>query len=215
MALLAVLALALATLVTASVTPRATGLILSALVFELGLAGFSLLWVAVRHRQKPAALGLASEHLARDTIVGAASGVALFFFVVLLVAPALFALFGALSGGRVEAPRQEVLPADPASAQILIGGIVVVLGAPFGEEVFFRGFLFGALRRRFRFAGAATMSAAAFAAFHVLPLLMPLMFVVGLGLAYVYERTGSLFGAIAAHAAFNLIGFSFIVRSLT
>jgi membrane protease YdiL (CAAX protease family) len=47
--------------------------------------------------------------------------------------------------------------------------------------------------------------------FHVIPLLIPLMIFVGFGLAYIYERRGSLFASIAAHSTFNVIGYTLIV----
>jgi hypothetical protein len=79
-----------------------------------------------------------------------------------------------------------------------------------GEEVFFRGFLFTGLRSRFRFVVAAALSAAAFALFHVTPLHLPLFFFVGLGLAYVYDRHGTLWASISAHMAFNVVGYVLI-----
>ena len=37
---------------------------------------------------------------------------------------------------------------------------------------------------------------------------------VGFGLAYVYERRGSLLANMAAHATFNAIGFALILAKL-
>ena len=46
-------------------------------------------------------------------------------------------------------------------------------------------------------------------------LLVPVMFVVGMGLAFLYERRGALTASIAAHAAFNLVGYTLIVLART
>jgi membrane protease YdiL (CAAX protease family) len=97
--------------------------------------------------------------------------------------------------------------------QLLIG-VVVVIGAPIGEELFFRGFLFGALRARNRFAVAAIISSLAFGLVHVVDgnwFLVPVMFAVGTCFAYLYEREGRILTPIAAHMTFNLIGMLFIV----
>lgn len=215
----AVVALVGAGLVSAGITAafeaNATSLILVGLIFEAALAGASIAWVHVRYRGALPALGLGSRRPGLDAASGAAWGVALFLGVVLIVAPLVFWFIGLFVSGTVQAPRQEVIPVDPRLAQIALGAFVVIVAAPVGEEIFFRGFLFGALRRRFGFATSALVSAAAFGAFHVLPLLMPLMFIVGLGLAAVYERRGTLIASISAHAAFNIIGYTFIVLSLT
>jgi membrane protease YdiL (CAAX protease family) len=93
----------------------------------------------------------------------------------------------------------------------------VIVAAPFGEELFFRGYLYKGLRRRFPVWVAALISAAAFGAGHFAGLsyllLIPGLIVVGVGLALVYERRQSLLASMAAHATFNVVGFIAIVVS--
>ncbi len=50
---------------------------------------------------------------------------------------------------------------------------------------------------------AVIITAAAFAASHIEPAFLAPIFVLALGLGYVYERTGNLWMTIAAHSAFN------------
>ncbi|MGH2740756.1 MAG: lysostaphin resistance A-like protein [Actinomycetota bacterium] len=188
--------------------------LLAGFVFEASLAGFTILWVATRHPGSLPALRLSSTRTARDVAAGFWAGLATFAAAVLVVAPLIYFLIGLLSGGPIEPPQQEVLPANPSTMLVVLGGFVVILAAPFGEEVFFRGFLHSALRRRLGFPAAAAISSAVFAAFHVIPLLMPVMFAVGMALATVYERRASLLAAVAAHAAFNLVGYILIVLAL-
>jgi membrane protease YdiL (CAAX protease family) len=90
----------------------------------------------------------------------------------------------------------------------------VVILAPIAEEVFFRGVVFNAwLReggRRWAFIGSAVL----FAAIHLsLVSLLPI-FILGLFLAWVYERTGSLLAPIAMHATVNgiSVALAFLVR---
>jgi membrane protease YdiL (CAAX protease family) len=111
-------------------------------------------------------------------------------------------------------------PSEPTQVDVCVRGRslfflapTVILAAPFGEELFFRGFLFKGLRRRFAFWPAALVSSAFFGAVHFYPLLIPALFVVGLGLALTYERRQSLLASIAAHATFNVIGFLSIFLS--
>jgi membrane protease YdiL (CAAX protease family) len=88
-----------------------------------------------------------------------------------------------------------------------------VIAAPIGEEVFYRGFLFGGLRSRFGFWTAALLSAGLFGLSHATdgPVLIPLLTVFGVAQALLYERRRSLVAPIAAHAMFNLIGFASIL----
>jgi len=95
---------------------------------------------------------------------------------------------------------------------IVVPAIVVV--APIAEELFFRGVAFNAwLRergRRFAYIG----SAALFATIHVsLVSLLPI-FLLGLALAWVYRRTGSLLAPIAMHATVNgiTVAFAMLIR---
>jgi membrane protease YdiL (CAAX protease family) len=196
------------------VRSEATQLLLGAVTFGVALVAVPVLWVRVLHRQPLAALGLSSKRPARDVLAGAGSGLALFLLTVIVVAPALYALITLVTGERVTPPTQPVLPDEPNGGQIALGGFAALVAAPVAEEVFFRGFLFGALRRRFRFALAAGLSGAVFGAFHVIPLLIPVMIFVGVGLAYIYERRGSLYASIAAHSAFNVLGYTLIVLSV-
>jgi uncharacterized protein len=197
------------------VRSEATELLLGAVSFGVALFAVPVLSVRFLHHQSLAALGLTTRRLARDLLAGAASGLALFLVTVIVVAPAIYALITLVTGDRVTPPSQPILPDEPNTRQIALGGFAAVVAAPVAEEVFFRGFLFGALRRRFRFPAAAGLSGAVFGAFHVIPLLIPVMIFVGIGLAYVYERRGSLFASIAAHSAFNVVGYTIIVLSIT
>jgi membrane protease YdiL (CAAX protease family) len=185
--------------------------LVTAIVLQVSFVGFSLAWVGVRHRRGLAALGLRSTRATRDLAVGGWSGAALFAVVAFGILPVIIALWSALTGGPPDPIDQGLLPTDPTPVHIVLGVIAAVIAAPLGEEVFFRGFLFGSLRGRLGFWRASTISAAVFAIFHVIPLLMVLMFFVGIALAWLYERRGSLVAPIGAHAMFNVIGYTLLL----
>lgn len=197
------------------VRSEATELLLGAVAFGVALFLVPVLWVRLLHHQPASALGLSSQRAPRDLLAGVWSGLALFLLTVLVVAPAVYAVVALFTGERVTPPNQPILPAGPSGGQIALGALAAIVAAPVAEEVFFRGFLFGALRRRFPFWAAAVISGVVFGAFHVIPLLIPLMVFVGVGLAYVYERRGSLLASIAAHSAFNMVGYTLIVLAIT
>lgn len=96
----------------------------------------------------------------------------------------------------------------PGGAEATIGlaltAIVIVVIAPFAEELFFRGALTGALAQRL---GAFTplASGAIFGAAHLEPRAFPALFVLGALLGWLYMRTRSLFPGVAVHAANNLL----------
>jgi membrane protease YdiL (CAAX protease family) len=96
------------------------------------------------------------------------------------------------------------------SALALAGaGFLVCVVAPICEELFFRGFLFGGLRRH-GLVVSTLVTGLAFGLAHVAS--APIGFIVplaalGVILCLLYERTGSLYPSMALHALNNAIAF--------
>jgi len=109
-------------------------------------------------------------------------------------------------------PEQEVVAAagDALSAldRVLAVASLVFLG-PLAEELVFRGVLLRSLLRGHGTSAAVWISAAAFAALHLLDpsawLVTPLLLVLGVVLGYQTVTTGRLGRAVAMHAGFNLV----------
>lgn len=74
---------------------------------------------------------------------------------------------------------------------------------PLVEELVFRGMIFGRLRRAFMFWPSAVISAALFGIYHMNIVQGIYAGVFGLVLAYVFEKTESIWGCYILHAAFN------------
>lgn len=82
--------------------------------------------------------------------------------------------------------------------------VLAVLG-PFAEEVFFRGFIYRTLRKKYAPFIAILLSSVIFAVLHGEPgLLIPISFT-GIALAWLYERTGSIWPPLTAHVTQNLL----------
>jgi uncharacterized protein len=135
---------------------------------------------------------------------------------------AYFAYIGcALVIAALIQPEQEdvtrELGADEGVLGTIVAGFLIVCVAPVTEEVFFRGFMFNGLRRGTSFAVAALVSAAIWGVFHytgegswgvVLQLT-----VFGIVLAWLYERTGSVYPTIAVHGFNNAVAFAILMSS--
>lgn len=90
-------------------------------------------------------------------------------------------------------------------ATVIAAFIVVGLIAPVAEEVFFRGFVFAGLARSFGVIPAMVLSSLLFGAAHQsLGLIIPFA-LVGVVLAGIYMRTGTLWANVGVHGAFNLV----------
>ncbi len=90
---------------------------------------------------------------------------------------------------------------DPLFVALVVPTFCVL--GPLTEELLFRGALYGWLRRRLPVAAAVPVTAAVFAAAHLLPALFPVLFVFGLGATWVRERTGSTLNSFVMHATQN------------
>ncbi len=83
----------------------------------------------------------------------------------------------------------------------------VVVIAPLFEEWLCRGFLFGSLRERFGVGASCLLSALFFGIIHAQPVPAVNAFFLGLILAWIYERTATLWAPILLHAAHNLLAW--------
>lgn len=84
----------------------------------------------------------------------------------------------------------------------VIGALVVVVGAPVMEEIYFRGMLFNRARRESGFGGAVGVTTVLFVLAHGSGLLDPPRFLFGLS-AGLARKTKSVWFTIGAHAAWN------------
>jgi membrane protease YdiL (CAAX protease family) len=83
---------------------------------------------------------------------------------------------------------------------LLVAGIVPVV-----EELFFRGLIYPLMRQRMPAFFAVVLNALLFAVVHFIPILIPGLFVVGLCLAYIRERSGSIWPCVLFHALQNAL----------
>jgi len=89
-----------------------------------------------------------------------------------------------------------------------------VIIAPFCEEVFFRGFVFPGLRRGMSVGWAIIISSLLFGVAHADPGSFPVLFVIGLALAFLRWRTRSIWPCIMLHMLNNGVAALVIVLTM-
>lgn len=136
------------------------------------------------------------------------------------VAAAILAYLAYIAAALVIAsllnPEQEdvtrELGVDEGTLGAIAAGLLIVVAAPLSEEIFFRGFLFAGIRRSAGFVLGAVISAGIWGLFHYTgpdswPVILQLS-LFGVVLAWLYERTGSIWPPIAVHAFNNAVAFT-------
>ena len=108
-------------------------------------------------------------------------------------------LFPAVYEDYVKLADTMSLKTMAAPAMIAIVGIF----GPIAEELVFRGMVFRTLRKGFPFAVAALLSGVCFGIYHMNWVQGVYASCLGVVLAFVYERTQSILGAILFHMSFN------------
>lgn len=136
------------------------------------------------------------------------------------IAIASYLVLAGLIAGLLEPNQEDIaetLGADE-NATVLIkiaAGLLIIGGAAIGEELFFRGLLFGGLRQRLPLWPAAVVSGVLFGLPHLpqgdLAVVLQLS-VFGVILAWAYERSGALWAPIALHALNNTLAFLVLIE---
>jgi membrane protease YdiL (CAAX protease family) len=191
--------------------------VVSTIAADLLMAALWVWWLQRRHREWREAIVLVPEpdRWWREIGAGVATGLVL----VPAVGIVSLTLQGILSGlldHDVSAPQQ--VSSDLSGAAAAAAVFLAVVIAPITEEFFFRGILFRALRDRRGFWIAALGSAIPWGIVHVttspweenLLLQLPIA-CMGIVLAWLYDRRGTLTANVVAHMAFNAVGIALIL----
>ncbi len=90
-------------------------------------------------------------------------------------------------------------------------GIFTAFLSPFLEEIFFRGFAYGVFKKRLGISWGIVASAIFFAYIHTNPASFFPIFCLGILLAYLYEKSGSLVPSIIVHIIHNSLSLFFLL----
>ncbi|MCL4514602.1 MAG: CPBP family intramembrane metalloprotease [Firmicutes bacterium] len=179
---------------------------------SFGFAGLTVASVAYGYGRPVSAIGILPRRWWKEAGVGLFSGASL--VLVNMVAGYLSVLLLGLftsqeTAGRLVAREEGILqgllsPGQPGWQ--LVGILVLVnLVAPVAEEIFFRGFTYEVFKDHWGGRMAKLGTALLFGGAHgYIAMFLP-VFLVGLFLAHLYERRGSLVACIVAHACLNII----------
>jgi membrane protease YdiL (CAAX protease family) len=170
---------------------------------------FTVLGYIRRKGGKPADLGLRWPTGAGRDSWGRIVGIAVLTFIAMYAVTAAYSLIALELLDLDFLEPSEQIPDDFFDHKVALAvlGVAVVIGAPFTEELFFRGFLYGGVRTYIAVPLAALLTGVLFSLLHAnVGLIIPFT-LIGAILALSYQRSGNLATSIGAHFFFNFISF--------
>jgi uncharacterized protein len=182
------------------------------LLVAQGLFGLCLLAVplGIASNWKTGDIGLAFRRLGLVRFALSALGW-------MLLALFLYYLFAGFFAELILEPEQDdisdELGVGDESLLVSVSAVLLIVGlAALSEELFFRGFVFSGLRSRMSVWPAAVISGLVFGLVHAptgITTVVPLA-VLGVVLAWLYDRTGSLWPSVIAHALNNALALAIL-----
>lgn len=164
------------------------------------LVGF--VFVFVRLRKAPfAALGLGRLSLSDLFSYGVVGGVGVFFLVTIMMA----LIISFFPQPPQLQPLAELIMNARSWRELLLPLLLVGVGAPLSEELYFRGFVYPVLRSRVGVNLGIIITACFFAALHLDPVRFLPLALGGAFLTYFREKTESLYPSIIAHSVWNVV----------
>jgi membrane protease YdiL (CAAX protease family) len=112
-----------------------------------------------------------------------------------------------ITGSQFENPQNQVIigGGNLNTKDLLLLLLLLAVVTPLAEEIFFRGMLYPVMRKQWGIGWAIMLNALIFALLHFIPVLIPGLLLLGLILAWMRERSGSIVPGILLHAAQNAL----------
>ena len=166
--------------------------------------------VCIKYRHSITALGLSPVNMSHN----ARQGVIRYLITLPIIILAGYVVNAVFSYYGITPEMQDVVQWVLDEKSPLILGCLLFFGiiiAPIIEEILFRGFLLSALKKSFGGRYAVTMSAALFSAVHIDIFAFLQIFILGLLLGHLYEKTKTLAASIIVHITHNLLTLVFLL----
>ena len=184
--------------------PLGQPLLLTAQYVATAVVCLALVWrrVGARSRSPLRSLGLRTRNAWRLIATGV-GGYAVFLASLVLAAMALRGLLGdALPLGQA---GDSLMGSVGSRGEAIIYFVLACVLAPIFEEIVFRGYVYGGLRRIAPPREAMLMGGLIFASMHMNPDALVIITLIGITLCYLYEHTRSLVPGMIAHGLHNAL----------
>lgn len=185
-------------------------MVINTYILNIAIVALVIFIVTVTYKQNLKTLGLSFKDGFKNVIMGITGYVALLptlFLIILIV----FVLARKLNYQPPVQPIFDLFLVEQRRIIIILSVILIAILGPIGEEIFFRGFMYKAIRNKVGISCALILSAAIFAGLHNNIIgFFPIM-ALAILLAHLYEKSGSLIPSITAHIIHNSLVILFVL----
>jgi membrane protease YdiL (CAAX protease family) len=187
---------------SSSIQSRIIYIFLTSVILYAFLLAGTFYSVVARHHSTPSALGLKLAGLGKGFAWGLGLGMPLFVGA-LGLAYLSQQITGPSNPTNLSRSMNQLATSGVGAAFVFLLVFTLVVLAPVCEEIFFRGYLYPALRNRMNMQPAMLLNGILFAAAHFeIVGFLPRMFL-GYGLCYMYEKNHNLSASMLGHALYN------------
>lgn len=173
---------------------------------SLASIGLVSLFIKKRMKSNFAALGLKKFKIPQAILLIIIASISL----IVMTTVAYTAVEKLVPGVNLEQEQDTAFHDASGGAELGMAFFALVIVAPFAEELIFRGFMLPAFAQRFGFLAGALITSLLFGLAHLQVNVGILTFLMGMLLAWLYKKTGSLWPAILFHSLKNLVAFLII-----
>lgn len=190
---------------------------MNALLMDAVIVLFIFTVVRTKYKINPVALGIVGRKWLQAIFLGIGGYIG---FIPILLATAIVSL-GIMKAAGIEISPHPLVPMIFEERSWVILGFLAVLACVLGplcEEVFFRGFAYPALRKKFGMFWSMILVSIFFAIIHANAYAFIPIMALSMLLVYLYERTGSLWVPVTVHIIHNsvmMIGVGFYKYAYT
>ena len=190
-------------------------MMINTLFIDIAAAWIIFYFVIVKYRKDLSSLGLKLSNFLSNVLTGITAYMLIIplLLVVLILSVWFLNLIGYTPPPQ---PIFEIFMKEERSKVLLFLTIFVSIFGPVIEELFFRGFMYSAVRKRIGVTASAFLTGAVFSLLHTnVAGFLPIM-TLGILLAYLYETTDSLVASMTVHILHNsiIVGFVFFIKQL-
>jgi len=190
-------------------------MILNSSIMDILSVVFILYFAAARYKAGLISLGLSVKNFFRNVYYGIVAYIALIPVLIGIIS-AIALVISLTKYSPQKQPVVDLFLRETNAPFLLYTGLFAAVAGPIVEEIFFRGFLYAAIKKYIGVFWAAFISAGGFALLHAhLVGFLPIL-ALGILLAYLYEKTGTLVSSITVHMIHNtgMVLLVFLVKQL-